>query len=100
MVIQGNLKASHNLSEEEWTIFEAVKQGVLMPFRAAQETLEGENYVTISQVPKFMAGMRLTLEHHLDRSSDLDNPTKARHSCEELVHHLGQRLQHQVGKWI
>jgi hypothetical protein len=75
MVIQGNLKASRNLSEEEWTILEAVKQ-VLMSFRAAQETLEGESYVEISQVPKFVAGIRLTLDHHLDRSSDLDNPTK------------------------
>jgi hypothetical protein len=54
---------------------------VLMLFRAAQETLEGENYVlwyvTISQVPaRLAAGIRLPLEHHLDSIRNLDSPAK------------------------
>lgn len=56
--------------EEEWQAMQDAKDA-LFPFYKLQKMLEGEEYVSVSMVPMFIAGIRKTLEK---LTADVNNP--------------------------
>jgi hypothetical protein len=67
MVVAGQIPAEHHISDADWKYIESVR-AVMMPFRAAQKTLEGEKYVTAS----FVVGMIREMRKDLNKTSSED----------------------------
>jgi zinc finger BED domain-containing protein 1 (E3 SUMO-protein ligase ZBED1) len=66
MMIQSNsLSEDYMLSEEQWTIVSEVVT-LLEPFMETQRYLEGDNYVTISSVPRSIISLRKLMKSIVD----------------------------------